>query len=353
MVYYTPAFKDVLTDPILYVEYLIEGANEVFKNSRVPLKLKGICVEELDVTESANSQIRLLDFLYAKSNLTALVEMLESEDVEGVKKLAAKPLLNTADIAVLVMATTVDKSSGWTGGRAAGVGPTQIVGEPPLAWVSAGVKHGFTHDYANPVQLFTHEVGHLLGCLHNGEAGDGGLGNETSRGYLVEGSNYLTAMAYPTQYHNVWIPYFSGKDLTYEGLPIGNAMNDNRRTLMENRFLVSEFGDESGYAGTCSKIVTSCAGMCLQEGAAPPNFSYRDSEIWCRYNCMLPMSGYFNLQGEAVGFGFDYLHPGVQFAVWLPAIMILFASVACVKVCVVIQVVDPSYIPPEELWLCG
>ena len=55
------------------------------------------------------------------------------------------------------------------------------------------------------------------------------VGNETgyAYAYLVEGIRYYTTMAYPTQSNNVWIPYFSSKDLTYEGLPIGDAENDN------------------------------------------------------------------------------------------------------------------------------
>ena len=51
-------------------------------------------------------------------------------------------------------------------------------------------------------------------------------------------------MAYPTTRHNRWIPYFSADFFKYRGLSIGDALNNNRRTLIENRFLVSMTGSE-------------------------------------------------------------------------------------------------------------
>ena len=72
----------------------------------------------------------------------------------------------------------------------------------------------------------------------------------TGYGYLVKGTRYHTIMAYGTEQHIQWIPYFSSKDLTYEGFPIGDVENDNRVKLIQNRFLLSHVGNESG---TCSE----------------------------------------------------------------------------------------------------
>ena len=358
MVYFTPAFKNIVTDPILYIEYLINGANEVFENSKVPVRLQEFCIEELDVKENSSSGRRLDEFLLAKSNLT--VEEMSNDNTEDstlmITKekredfiLAIDSMLNTADIAILMMATNVHKAAGQNEAGAAYLGPTQIYEprprSPPLAWVSAGDEKGYPlHD---PIHSFTHEVGHLFGCLHNRESHDGGLDNKTSYGFLVEGTKYFTTMAYNTYYHYVAIPYFSSKDVTYKGLPIGDAQNDNRKTLIENRFLLSEIGDE---LGTCSTLAPSCAGRCLRdrEGIAPP---YDEREIWCRYNCMMPMRRYYNLRGEAVGFGYVPLWDTVL--IWLSVTAIVLYSVLRVCVTVSIQVVDLSYIPPEELWLCG
>ena len=76
------------------------------------------------------------------------------------------------------------------------------------------------------------------------ESNGGLVTHETGFGFHVRGSNFYTVMAYPTARYNEWIPYFSANNFKYKGLLIGDAMNDNRRTLIENRFLVSMTGSE-------------------------------------------------------------------------------------------------------------
>ena len=153
----------------------------------------------------------------------------------------------------------------------------------------------------------------------------GDLSNETGYGYLVEGTRYRTTMAYQTTFVNdVWIPYFSSKDLTYEGVPIGDADNDNRAKLIENRFLVSQVGDESG---TCSMTVYTCAGMCLR--SSNPNLTMHDREIWCRDYCEMPATGYYNLDGQAVGIEETNSYPGFM---WL-----FLISLACIVITLVIM----------------
>ena len=290
MVYYTIPFKNIVTDPILYIEHLIDGANQIFRNNDLPLRLSQFCIEELDVEEGPTAESRLHGFLYAKSNSTAVNETL-----------AALSILGTTDIAILMTATAVEEpyTMGMfasTGG-AAFTGPTPVERNPPLAWVSAGAKQG----NKDPINLFAHEVAHLLGCDHNREEYNGGLSNTTHYGYLVKGTNYRTIMAYDThEQNNVRIPFFSSKDITYDGLKIGDAQNDNRRTLRQNRFLISQIGDESG---NCSTTITSCAGKCLSGNLGPTNLTLDEKEIWCRNHCNMPSTGYFNLLGKPVGFG--------------------------------------------------
>ena len=59
MIYYTPDFKNIVTDPTLYIEYLIRGANGIFENSQVPLRLKEFCIQEVDIIELSLSALRL------------------------------------------------------------------------------------------------------------------------------------------------------------------------------------------------------------------------------------------------------------------------------------------------------
>ena len=56
------------------------------------------------------------------------------------------------------------------------IGPSQITGSLPLAWVSPGT---------DPVRTFTHEVGHLFGCKHN---------RDEHEGRLSIGTNYWTQL---------------------------------------------------------------------------------------------------------------------------------------------------------------
>ena len=97
--------------------------------------------------------------------------------------------------------------------------------------------------------IFTHEVGHILGAEHNREVENGGLSNDFSYGYLLRGSQMLTVMAYPSGNYRQWIPYFSNDDFTANKVRMGTSRDDNRRQLINARFAVAAYGNESG---TCS-----------------------------------------------------------------------------------------------------
>lgn len=92
-------------------------------------------------------------------------------------------------------------------------------------------------------------MGHILGAEHNREVEDGGLVNDFSYGYLLKGSRMLTVMAYFSGSFSQWIPYFSNDDMKANGVQMGTARDDNRRQLINARFSVAGYGDESG---TCS-----------------------------------------------------------------------------------------------------
>ena len=229
---------------------------------------------------------RLTDFLFAKTNLSVGLPFVTKKEL----RFAQKSTLKGADTAILMMATNTKCSMGSVSGVAF-LGPPQIKGLPPVGWVSVRSPR------SSVVESFTHEVGHLFGCRHNRETfKDGGHNNETGYGYLVNGTRYHTTMAYETRSHDIWIPYFSSKDLTYKGFPIGDAQNDNRAKLIQNRFLLAQVGDESG---TCSATVNSCAGLCLR--SVKLNLPIQDREVSCRDLCGMPSTGYYNLNGQKIG----------------------------------------------------
>ena len=275
-------------DPTLYIERLIEGTNKIMTNSEIPMFLHSLCMSEIDVRES-QSERRLKDFLLATSGVHHSL----ASASDKYAKMVIESMLNTADIAIVMTATHVEYWTGSTGG-AAWLGPAPKERRLPLAWVGAGSAMVESYD---PVQPFAHEIGHLFGCDHNREELGGGRLNETSYGYLVEGK-YRTTMVHHT-HGEEWVPYFSSKDIQHEGMPLGDEENSNRDTILMNRFLMSEIGDETGNCST--NMTTSCAGRCIRGDLVPANLTLKEKEIWCRSNCNMPASGYFNLLGEPVG----------------------------------------------------
>ena len=108
---------------------------------------------------------------------------------------------------------------------------------PPLAWVCPAHPH-----------VFIHEVAHLFGCRHAIEQHikEGLEVTNNNHGYFIPGANMSTIMAIPNETHVSWIPFFSSKDKIKYGVPLGDDKHDNRNQIMKTRFLVSQYGDESG-----------------------------------------------------------------------------------------------------------
>ena len=124
-------------------------------------------------------------------------------------------------------------------------------------------------------------------------------------------------------------------------MPIGDAQNDNRNILIKNRFLVSQIGNETG---TCPAIGLSCGGKCLNGNAAPANLNLHQREIWCRQYCKMPLRGYFNLRGQAVGLHHYHLLEVIFWVIWVLAIVMWVILTLCR------QARDLSHIPMPHLW---
>ena len=81
-VYYTPQFRNRVSDPRGHIRNLIDVTNSAFANTRLPLRLSEFCIEELNTGESSSTGGRLQDFIRAKGSV--------------------RNLLNGADIAILM-----------------------------------------------------------------------------------------------------------------------------------------------------------------------------------------------------------------------------------------------------------
>ena len=244
MVYFTPAFRAFVaspeskkysqnpwTDPIRHIKRQIAHANLIFEANEIPVTLVLHCIEELkDFLERSYASpplyapsIQLNKFRYSKKGL--------------------KPLLNSANIAILMTGAPTLEALGCAGT----IGPSRRTNKPPIAWV-------FPQDDLTLV----HEIGHIFGCHHNREA------SGKNGGYLLKKSNMFTIMAYPDETHVLNIPYFSSNVMmTKDGTELGDRWNDNRRQIIKNRFLLSQYNKESN--GNCRHHKSSCKDNCDQD----------------------------------------------------------------------------------------
>ena len=104
----------------------------------------------------------------------------------------------------------------------------------------------------------------------------------------------------------------------------------NGKTLLENRFLMSQIGNETG---NCSSHIESCAGRCLRGNSVPANadLTLLEREIWCRNHCNMSSSGYFNLFGEPVGLGYGPVASWIVFYV-IPPVTTLAITGCLIKI---------------------
>ena len=110
----------------------------------------------------------------------------------------------------------------------------------------------------------THEVGHNMGAGHSRDqtAYPGPQASDYASGYFFTGNDgrkYHTIMAYYYDGHgNTYslAPYFSSPEYTYQGVPVGNADNDNTRVLRLTCSGVAAFRSTTTPAGIGDDDIT-------------------------------------------------------------------------------------------------
>ena len=261
MVYYTPEYKNFASDPILHIKKQITFANLVFSISEIPVKLSIFCIEELEgFVEDPDVKKRLQDFRNAKN------------------------LPNRTNFEILM-----------TGTRSA-EGEFEYIGPPEKNFQIVWVRPENEMD-------FLHVLGRLFGCQGNREdyeAKEVDMDN-SNFGYHMIGSNMRTIMANHNVNYFHDIPRFSSKDQTYNGVPLGDSLNDNRSQIIKTRFLLT-MGPR---AGNCGHHKSTCAQKCLKnccpaDRAKPENDEmYAEECRYCQEKVIIPLEDHYVIDAES------------------------------------------------------
>ncbi|TRY73969.1 hypothetical protein TCAL_02213 [Tigriopus californicus] len=166
--YYTPALRNSGANVKAVLESKIIQTNHIMQNSQIPITIRGLCPQLMDVSEQGLSEDVLSSGLnYYFGNLAALYD---GADLSYLMTLGCTP-------DACGEASTINV-----------INPTfPIRGNRRFAW-------GAT--FEGPLYTFAHELGHLMGGQHNRERlSCGSSCSGTPFGYLVRGLPYFTVMA--------------------------------------------------------------------------------------------------------------------------------------------------------------
>ena len=228
MAVYTASLADALYDPVLTIQQAVAYTNQVFDNSAVPLDLRLVHTYE-DGTIPDYTDIG--DYLDAISNAPIFSGSTAAPD-DGIAD-AAVTLRETFGADFVTLFHTYDAT-----------------GTAGLATVCAGERSAFSaiegqSSFASAI--FAHELGHNLGSGHDVSAPDrcGVTYSHAWSGTSLTSGPWQTIM-WPSVSSSV-IPYFSNEALSYEGVPLGDAMlADNARLFSERAATMAAFRADPG-----------------------------------------------------------------------------------------------------------
>jgi len=215
-IYTSETFRNSFSDynqMLAFVNLAISETNQGYANSQVPITMFLKCLLDSPSTDAPDSFTILDNFWSAAKG-----------DFNSFR--------HSADVTLLLSNTYSDNC---------GVAYTDVLGNgQTLGTVAKGCATGY--------YSFGHEIAHMVGALHNREAGSVNSKYPTGYGYLMRppvNSGYRTILAYGARGYYNRVNYYSNPNVSFNNVPTGDANNNNAKVLTERRFLMANVGDES------------------------------------------------------------------------------------------------------------
>jgi len=225
-IYYTKEFAASTADIQTFTDSLIDTTNQGYINSKVPIRIKKHCTEQVSVADGMSSSATLNALQTLKPTLAEV--------------------RNSADVAVLYVKTFNTRSAcGRARLFAIDSGSSQFGQTISVVAKSCAVTY----------YSFAHEIGHNVGLYHDRRTSVNptytfGQGHHITKGTASTG--YRTILAYAISGHRTRVNYYSNPLVKFPatGTPSGvSGTADNARLLTQQRFKLAAMGDESKTCG--------------------------------------------------------------------------------------------------------
>ena len=231
--YYTKGFATATADIEGWTDLVIDETNQGYINSKVPLRIKKHCTEQVDIADGLSSSVSLNSLETLKSSL-ALVR-------------------NSADVAVLLV-NAFDSAYSCGRARLFAIDSDSSNFGQTISVVKKSCALGY--------YSFGHEVGHNIGLYHDDRhvnpKYEYGQGSYIEKG--TGSTGFRTILGYSKTGYSTRVNYYSSPSVIHPatGTRTGVAGTaDNARLLTEQRFKLAAMGDESITCGGTTQTTTT------------------------------------------------------------------------------------------------